>query len=72
MTCARCIHFAIGGGNPSYHQPSRDKFTDIGLCRRKPPVLIPPGDENPSHSWGFPVVHERQSCGDEQGALPIC
>lgn len=73
MSCKGCVHFQLGGGNPSTAKPSRDMFDDGGVCRRSPPIWLPARDlgDGPEGSWAFPGVHQDQSCGEFDSAIPL-
>lgn len=64
-SCLYCAHFMEAGVNPSSNRPGEFMRSDkIGLCRRNPPVWLPPSPDEESGSFCFPAIHQDHRCGE--------
>lgn len=64
-SCLHCAHFLENGVNPSSSRPAEFlRLDQIGLCRRHPPVWLPPSPDEDSGSFNFPAVHQDHRCGE--------
>lgn len=69
--CLKCVHFLAGGVNGSDRPPSDLVRTDkVGLCRRHPPIWLPPGQDEDEGMFAFPAIHQDHRCGEWEGLLP--
>lgn len=59
--CEGCSHFALNAGADATSAPGGRALTDVGICRRYPPRVIPHPEFAGSE---FPQVHKRHGCGE--------
>lgn len=64
-TCSTCVHFLAGGVNGASNSPTEFvRHDQAGLCRRNPPVWLPPNPDEESGSFCFPAIHQDHRCGE--------